>query len=78
MTVMFLLGENTLPCTIAWSCDKAINRSHKSCVVLVYLQNSLFVIFIPDFCESQVAAGRRGCDRRSPAVNRGLLVAWSD
>ena len=27
------------------------------------------------FSESQVAAGRLGCDRRSPAVNHGLIVA---
>ena len=27
------------------------------------------------FSESQVAAGRRGCDCRSPAVTRGLIVA---
>ena len=25
--------------------------------------------------ESQVATGRRGCDRQSPVVNRGLIVA---
>ena len=29
----------------------------------------------PKLCESQVAADRRGCDRRSPAVSRGLIVA---
>ena len=30
------------------------------------------------FSESQVTAGRRGCDRRSPAVNRGLIGLIAD